>query len=52
MAQIDDEVAGLERESADVVARARTRVDDERLTVTPTQHLPPESPAEGGEQTS
>jgi hypothetical protein len=52
MAQIDDEVAELERESADVVARARTRVDDERLTVTPTQHLPPEGPAEGGEQTS
>jgi hypothetical protein len=44
MAQIDDEIEELERESTDVVARARTRVDDERLTVTPTQHLPPESP--------
>lgn len=46
MAQIDDEIADRERESADVVARARSRVDDERLTVTPTQNLPPEGPSD------
>ena len=44
MAQLDDEIAERERESAEVVARARTRVDDERMTSSPTQHLPPESP--------
>jgi hypothetical protein len=46
LAQIDDEIAERERESADVVARARSRVDDERLAVTPTQVRPPESPSD------
>lgn len=49
LTQIDDDIAARERESEDVVARARSRVDDERLTVTPTQHLPPESPPEPDE---
>lgn len=49
MHQIDDRIGELEREAADVVERARARVDDERLTVTPTQHLPPESPPEADE---
>ena len=52
LAQIDDEIAALEHESADVVARAKTRVDDERLTVAPTQHLPPESEPESEPETA
>jgi hypothetical protein len=52
MAQIDDEIGEREREATDVVAHARSRVDDERLTVEPTQHLPPEPPPETGEQPS
>jgi zinc-ribbon domain len=49
IAEIDDRIAALEKESAEVVVRAKTRVDDERLTVTPTQHLPPESTGDGEE---
>ncbi len=48
MAQIDDAIAEGEREREAALARARTRVDDERLTVQPTEHLPPDQ-ADGGE---
>jgi hypothetical protein len=52
IAQIDDRIEALENESAEVVARAKTRVDDERLTVTPTQHLPPETELEAEPESS
>jgi hypothetical protein len=49
MAEIDDTIGARERESAETVARARARVDDERIAVTPTQHLSPE-PNESDQQ--
>jgi Uncharacterised protein family UPF0547 len=42
IAELDDAIDGLEQQSTEAVARARHRVDDERVAVTPTQHLPPE----------
>ncbi len=42
IAELDDEISAREQESAEAVARARHRVEDERVAVTPTQHLPPE----------
>jgi Double zinc ribbon len=44
IAEIDDEIAARERESAEAVARARHRVDDERVAVQPTEHLAPAEP--------
>jgi hypothetical protein len=42
MAEIDDAIAERERESAEAVARARHRVEDERVAVQPTEHIAPE----------
>jgi hypothetical protein len=46
IAEIDDEIAARERESAEAVARARHRVDDERVAVQPTEQLAPAQPVE------
>jgi hypothetical protein len=46
MAEIDDAIAARERESAEALASARSRVEDERLAVTPTQHLATEQPTD------
>lgn len=50
MAEIDDAIAERERERAETLAKARKRVEDERLEVRETQFLPPddapESPAD------
>jgi hypothetical protein len=44
LAGIDDAIAERERESAEAVARARHRVDDERVAVQPTEQIAPEEP--------
>jgi hypothetical protein len=49
MSEIDDAVAERERQRAEVLAKARHRVEDERLAVRHTQYLPPddtENPAD------
>lgn len=48
MAEIDDAVAALEREREETVAKARSRIEEERLEVRETQFLPPEDPAAEG----
>jgi len=42
MAEIDDAIASSESARADALASARSRVEDERLAVHETQHLPPD----------
>ena len=42
MAEIDDAIAEREREREETLARARRRVEDERLEVRQTQFLPPD----------
>jgi hypothetical protein len=44
IAELDDAIGERERESAEAFARARHRVDDERLAVQPTELLPPDQP--------
>jgi zinc-ribbon domain len=44
IAELDDAIAERERESAEAVARARHRVEDERVAVQPTELLPPDQP--------
>ena len=44
IAELDDAIAERERESAEAVARARHRVEDERVAVQPTEHLAPDQP--------
>ncbi len=46
IAELDDAIAEREQESAEAVARARHRVEDERVAVQPTEHLTPDQPAE------
>jgi hypothetical protein len=49
MTEIDDAIAEKERERAETLARARNRVEDERVAVRQTQYLPPddaETPAD------
>jgi zinc-ribbon domain len=46
IAELEDAIGERERESAEAVARARHRVDDERLAVQPTEHIPPDQPAD------
>jgi hypothetical protein len=42
MAEIDDAIAQREREREETLAKARKRIEDERLEVRETQFLPPE----------
>jgi hypothetical protein len=42
LAEVDDAIGARERERADTFARARTRVEDERLAVRETQLRPPD----------
>jgi hypothetical protein len=42
--ELDDAIGERERESAEAVARARHRVEDERVAVQPTEHLAPDQP--------
>jgi hypothetical protein len=42
MAEIDDAIAEKEREREETLARARNRVEDERVAVRETQYLPPD----------
>jgi hypothetical protein len=42
LGEVDDAIGARERERADTLARARTRVEDERLTVRETQVRPPD----------
>lgn len=44
IAELDDAIGERERESAEAVARARHRVEDERVAVQPTEHLTPDQP--------
>ena len=44
VAELDDAIGERERESAEAVARARHRVEDERVAVQPTEHLTPDQP--------
>jgi zinc-ribbon domain len=44
ISELDDAIAERERESAEAVARARHRVEDERVAVQPTEHIPPDEP--------
>jgi len=44
MAELDYAIGERERESAEAVARARHRVEDERVAVQPTEHIPPDQP--------
>lgn len=47
MREIDDAVSDRERERVATLARARHRVDDERVAVSPTQVLAPDEPEPG-----
>lgn len=42
MAEIDDAIAEKDREREEALARARNRVEDEKLAVRETQYLPPD----------
>jgi hypothetical protein len=42
MREIDDAIGAKEREAAEALEGARSRVGDERLAVQPTQHIPPD----------
>jgi hypothetical protein len=44
IAELDDAIGERERESAEAVARARHRVEDERVAVQPTEHITPDQP--------
>jgi len=46
IAEIDDAVAAREREREEALARARHRVEDERMDVRHTQLMPPDEPPE------
>jgi hypothetical protein len=46
LGELDEAITERERESAEAVARARLRVEDERVAVQPTEHIPPGRPAE------
>jgi hypothetical protein len=52
MAEIDDAIATLEREREETLAKARSRVEEERMEVRETQFMPPdespETPADTG----
>jgi zinc ribbon protein len=48
LGELDESIAERERESAEAVARARHRVDDERVAVQPTEQIPPEQPEPDG----
>ena len=50
LADLDHAIAERERESAEVVARARHRVDDERVAVQPTEQMAPDAPTEEAAQ--
>jgi hypothetical protein len=47
MAEIDDAIAEREREREETLAKARQRVEDERLEVRETQLLPPDDAPDG-----
>ncbi len=46
IAEIDDAIAAREREREETLAKARKRVEDERMEVRQTQLVPPEDPPE------
>jgi hypothetical protein len=48
IAEIDDAVAAREREREETLAKARQRVEDERLEVRETQFMPPDDADEAG----
>jgi uncharacterized protein YhaN len=47
MAELDDAIASLERERGETLAKARSRVEEERMEVRETQFLPPEDATPG-----
>lgn len=46
IAEIDDAISGREREREETLAKARRRVEDERMEVRHTQVVPPDEPPE------
>jgi hypothetical protein len=47
IAEIDDAISAREREREETLAKARRRVEDERMEVRDTELVPPEDPPEG-----